>query len=72
MGSINDFVVTEELLKGWITRYGETPICRVCREPLKVGELIETKNSGRVGTRRIHEDCLYSTPIARGEETTNV
>lgn len=65
MGSINNFTVTEANIKQWITRYGEIPQCSICNEPLKPGDEIETKNSGRVGTRRFHEDCMYSVPRSK-------
>lgn len=61
MGSIT---VTIEILKGWISRYGEVPKCRTCHEQFKEGDLIESKNSGRVRARRFHEACRYSTPVS--------
>ena len=65
MGSINNFTVTEAHIKGWITRYGVVPKCITCMKTLKVGDEIETKNAGRVGTRRFHEDCMYSVPRSK-------
>ena len=63
MVSVNNFIVTEIGLKKWRTRYGETPRCRVCDKEFKVGDMIESKNAKR-GTKRCHEDCLYTTPIS--------
>lgn len=69
MGGINNFKVTKELLKGWNTRYGEIPSCSICKKKLKEGDEIESKNAGNVGTRRFHEDCMYTTPIQRSSES---
>ena len=65
MGSINNFTVKESDIKRWNTMYGETPSCQTCGKILEVGDKIETKNSGKVGTRRFHEDCMYSVPRSK-------
>jgi len=62
MGSIINFVVNEAMVKKWFSMYGEIPTCQICKEKFQIGDKVESKRSGKMNTRRFHEDCMESVP----------
>ena len=51
--------VTKKLISIWLTKYGEIPSCKVCGEPFKVGDFVESRQRNR----KYHTRCLESKPI---------
>lgn len=65
MGSILNYVVDQALIDKWNRRFGGIPKCQICKKTFKIGDNVEAKRSGKMNTKRFHEDCMESVPRSK-------